>query len=86
MRRLTRSPDLVTLSRADYAGSTYRIYEVIAAAGYLVFAFDQLGMGSRVYETVNVVGQGQDRGTSSAWYDRPSHSEWSQLGKMVHGE
>ena len=43
-------------------------------------------MGSRVYETVNVVGQHQDRGTSSAWYDRPSHTEWSQLGKMVQGE
>eukprot|EP01051_Picozoa_sp_SAG22_P008866 SAG22_NODE_702_length_7784_cov_2.279896_3_plen_937_part_00 len=48
-----------------------------------MLAFDQLGMGSRVYETVNVVGQHQDRGTSSAWYDRPSHAEWSQLGKMV---
>ena len=29
------------------------------------------------------MGQHQDRGTSSAWYDRAAHSEWSQLGKMV---
>ena len=66
-----------------YAGSKYRLYELIASQGFLVLAFDQLGMGSRVYETVNVVGQHQERGTSSAWYDRPSHTEWSQLGKMV---
>jgi pimeloyl-ACP methyl ester carboxylesterase len=59
------------------------LYELIASQGFLVFCFDQLGMGSRVYETVNGVGQHQDRGTSSAWYDRQSHTEWSQLGKMV---
>jgi hypothetical protein len=63
------------------------IYQDLAEQGYLVFCFDQLGMGSRIYETVQYNGDasssGGTDGTSSTWYDRPAHKEWSQLGKMV---
>ena len=82
----TYAPDpapLNTIERLSLLNNRYRLYERLASQGYLVFCFDQLGMGSRVYETVNIVGQHQDRGTSGAWYDRPAHTEWSQLGKMV---
>ena len=68
-----------------YISSARAIYYDLAAQGFLVFAFDQLGMGSRIYETINYFGHHHtgDGGTSSLWYDRPAHTEWSQLGKMT---
>ena len=48
------------------------IYQDLADAGYLVFAFDQLGMGSRIYETLTgslVTARASTEGTSSPWYD-----------------
>jgi len=52
------------------------IYYALANQGYLVMAFDQLGMGGRIYETLNLNTNGGSR-----FYDR--FPNWSQLGKMV---